>query len=76
LLVVAERRHGVVQIRTVILIALPAIVRKLMIIDLSSTDDTATARARGGNRGVGQRTLARPDQDRRDDVETVQSTEP
>jgi uncharacterized membrane protein (DUF373 family) len=38
LLVVAERRHGVVQVRTVILIALLAIVRKLMIIDLTATD--------------------------------------
>jgi uncharacterized membrane protein (DUF373 family) len=38
LLVVAERRHGIVQVRTLILMALLAIVRKLMIIDLSSTD--------------------------------------
>jgi uncharacterized membrane protein (DUF373 family) len=38
LLVVAERRHGIVQVRTVILIAMLAIVRKLMIIDLSATD--------------------------------------
>jgi uncharacterized membrane protein (DUF373 family) len=38
LLVVAERRHGIVQVRTVVLIALLAIVRKLMIIDLSATD--------------------------------------
>jgi uncharacterized membrane protein (DUF373 family) len=38
LLVVAERQHGVVQVRTVILIALLAIVRKLMIIDLTATD--------------------------------------
>jgi len=38
LLVVTERRHGVVQVRTVVLIALLAIVRKLMIIDLSATD--------------------------------------
>ena len=38
LLVVAERRHGVVQVRTVVLIALLAIVRKLMIIDLSVAD--------------------------------------
>jgi uncharacterized membrane protein (DUF373 family) len=36
LLVVAERRHGIVQVRTVLLIALLAIVRKLMIIDLSA----------------------------------------
>jgi uncharacterized membrane protein (DUF373 family) len=38
LLVVVERRHGVVQVRTVVLIALLAIVRKLMIIDLSAAD--------------------------------------
>ncbi|MEA2905663.1 MAG: hypothetical protein QOI12_3050 [Alphaproteobacteria bacterium] len=38
LLVVTERRHGIVQVRTVVLIALLAIVRKLMIIDLSATD--------------------------------------
>ena len=38
LLVVSERRHGIVQVRTVVLIALLAIVRKLMIIDLSATD--------------------------------------
>jgi uncharacterized membrane protein (DUF373 family) len=38
LLLVAERRHGIVQARTVILIALLAIVRRLIIIDLSATD--------------------------------------
>ena len=38
LLVVAERRHGIVQVRTVLLIALLAIVRKLMIIDLSTAE--------------------------------------
>jgi uncharacterized membrane protein (DUF373 family) len=38
LLVVAERKHGVVQARTVILIALLAVVRKLIIIDLSVTE--------------------------------------
>jgi uncharacterized membrane protein (DUF373 family) len=38
LLLVAERRHGIIQARTVILIALLAIVRKLMIIDLSAAD--------------------------------------
>ncbi|HVT29732.1 MAG TPA: phosphate-starvation-inducible PsiE family protein [Lacipirellulaceae bacterium] len=35
LLVIAERDRGVVQVRTVILIALLAIVRKLMIMDMS-----------------------------------------
>jgi uncharacterized membrane protein (DUF373 family) len=38
LLVVTERHHGIVQVRTVVLIALLAIVRKLMIIDLSATE--------------------------------------
>ena len=38
LLVVAERRHGIVQVRTVILLALLAIVRKLIIIDLATTE--------------------------------------
>jgi uncharacterized membrane protein (DUF373 family) len=38
LLVMADRRQSVVQVRTVILIALLAIVRKLLIIDLATTD--------------------------------------
>jgi uncharacterized membrane protein (DUF373 family) len=38
LLVLAERERGVVQVRTVILIALLAIVRKLMIMDMAVTD--------------------------------------
>ena len=38
LLVVAERRDSVIQVRTVVLLALLAIVRKLIILDLSSTD--------------------------------------
>ena len=38
LLVVADRKHSIVQVRTVLLIALLAVVRKLMIVDLASTD--------------------------------------
>jgi uncharacterized membrane protein (DUF373 family) len=38
LLVVAQRRASVVQVRTVILLAMLAIVRKLIILDLSVTD--------------------------------------
>src|SRR4029079_1553820 len=38
LLVVAERRFGIVQVRTVVLLALLAIVRKLIILDMSATD--------------------------------------
>jgi uncharacterized membrane protein (DUF373 family) len=38
LLVVAERRKSIIQVRTVILIAMLAIVRKLIILDLKTTD--------------------------------------
>ena len=38
LLVVAERRTGIVQVRTVILLAMLAIVRKLIILDLAHTE--------------------------------------
>jgi len=38
LLVIAERRRSIVQVRTVVLIALLSVVRKLMIIDLSASD--------------------------------------
>ena len=38
LLVIAERKHSVVQIQTVLLIALLAICRKVIILDLSETD--------------------------------------
>jgi uncharacterized membrane protein (DUF373 family) len=38
LLVVARRQENIVQVRTVILIALLAIVRKVMILDLASTE--------------------------------------
>ncbi|HEX9464088.1 MAG TPA: phosphate-starvation-inducible PsiE family protein [Alphaproteobacteria bacterium] len=38
LLVIAERSRSVVQVRAVILIAMLAIVRKLIILDLSATD--------------------------------------
>ena len=38
LLVVAERRFGIVQVRTVILLALLAILRKLIILDLATTE--------------------------------------
>ena len=38
LLIIAERRQSIVQVRTVVLIALLAVVRKLMILDLSNND--------------------------------------
>jgi uncharacterized membrane protein (DUF373 family) len=76
LLVVAERQHGVVQVRTVILIALLAIVRKLMIIDLSSTDAQQLLALAAAIVALGGVHWLVRDQDRRDDAKTVQSTEP
>jgi uncharacterized membrane protein (DUF373 family) len=38
LLVIAQRQESIVQVRTVVLIALLAIVRKVIILDLASTD--------------------------------------
>jgi uncharacterized membrane protein (DUF373 family) len=38
LLIIAERKQNIVQVRTVLLIALLAVVRKLMILDLTGVD--------------------------------------
>jgi len=38
LLVAAERRHSIVQVRTVILLAMLAVLRKLIILDVAETD--------------------------------------
>ena len=38
LLVIAERRESVVQVRTVVLLAMLAILRKMMILDLDTTE--------------------------------------
>ena len=46
LLVVAQRQESVVQVRTVILIALLAIVRKVLILDLASTEALQLSRWR------------------------------
>jgi uncharacterized membrane protein (DUF373 family) len=40
LLVIADRQHSVVQVRAVVLIALLAVVRKLIILDLKDTEAT------------------------------------
>ena len=49
LLVVAERQHSIVQVRTVVLIALLAIVRKLLILE-SATQAGAVRACRGDHR--------------------------
>ena len=76
LLVVAERRHGVVQVRTVVLIALLAVVRKLMIIDLSSTDAQQLLALAAAIVALGGVHWLVRDQDRRDDATTIQNTAP
>jgi uncharacterized membrane protein (DUF373 family) len=76
LLVVAERRHGIVQVRTVVLIALLAIVRKLMIIDLSSTDAQQLFALAAAIVALGGVHWLVRDQDRRDDATTIQNTAP
>ena len=68
LLVVAERQHSVVQVRTVILIALLAIVRKLMIIDPSATDAIQLFALSGAILALGGVFWLVRDQDRREEA--------
>lgn len=59
LLVVGERRHGIIQVRTVLLIALLAVVRKLMIIDLSEAEAQQVFALAAAILALGARVLAR-----------------
>jgi uncharacterized membrane protein (DUF373 family) len=68
LLVVAERREGVVQVRTVVLIALLAIVRKMIIIDLESSDATRLFALAVSILALGGVYWLVRDQDRREDI--------
>jgi uncharacterized membrane protein (DUF373 family) len=70
LLVVAERRHSVVQVRTVVLIALLSVVRKLMIIDLSATDAEHLFALSGAILALGAVFWLVRHQDRRDEAAT------
>lgn len=66
LLVVAERRQGIVQVRTVILIALLAIVRKLLILDFATTDASHLFALAATTLALGAVYWLVRDQDRRD----------
>ncbi|HEY3658476.1 MAG TPA: phosphate-starvation-inducible PsiE family protein [Steroidobacteraceae bacterium] len=68
LLVVAERHHGVVQVRTVVLIALLAIVRKLMIFDPSATEVAHLFALSGATLALGGVFWLVRDQDRREEA--------
>ncbi len=66
LLVIAERKQSIVQVRTVILIALLAVVRKLMIVDLSNTDASQLFALAATVLALGSVYWLVRDQDRRD----------
>ena len=71
LLVMAERDRGVVQVRTVILIALLAIVRKLMIVDLSAVSAEQLLALAAATLALGGVYWLVRDQDRREAVWSV-----
>jgi uncharacterized membrane protein (DUF373 family) len=66
LLVIAERRRGIVQVRTVVLIALLAIVRKLMIIDLTASNAAEVFALAAAILALGAGSWLVRDQDRRE----------
>jgi uncharacterized membrane protein (DUF373 family) len=68
LMVIAERDRGVVQVRTVILIALLAIVRKLMIMDMSTADAQQLFALAAAVLALGGVYWLVRDQDRREDA--------
>lgn len=63
---VAERSFGVIQVRTIMLIALLAITRKFIILDLSETDPTKIAALGGTALALGLVFWLVRDQDRRE----------
>jgi uncharacterized membrane protein (DUF373 family) len=68
LLVIAERDRGVVQVRTVILIALLAIVRRPIIMDMSTTEAPQLLALAAAVLALGGVYWLVQDQDRREDA--------
>lgn len=66
LLVAAERKFSVLQVRSIILIALLAVVRKFIILDLSNTDPATIAALGGATLALGAVYWLVRDQDRRE----------
>ena len=66
LLGVLERRHSIVQVRTVVLIALMAIARKFLILDLKEAEHTTLLGLGGAALALGTVYWLVGDQDRRD----------
>jgi uncharacterized membrane protein (DUF373 family) len=73
LLVVAERRQSIVQVRTVILLALLAIVRKLIILDLATTEATQLFALAAAILALGVVYWLIRDQDRRERAESAKN---
>ncbi|MFN3575946.1 MAG: phosphate-starvation-inducible PsiE family protein [Tabrizicola sp.] len=69
LLVAMERRFGIVQVRSIILIALLAIVRKFIILDLAETDPAKIAALAGATLALGAVYWLVRDQDMRERAE-------
>lgn len=74
LLVVAERRTTIVQVRTVILLALLAILRKFIILDLKITDAAQTIALATSLLALGGAYWMVRDQDRRDNIAAAAQT--
>lgn len=66
LLVVAQRSFGILQVRTIVLIALLAIARKFIILDLSETESARIAALAAAALALGVVHWLVRDQDRRD----------
>lgn len=66
LLVVTERRFGIVQVRTIILIALLAITRKFIVLDLGEASPAKVAALAGAALALGAVHWLVRDQDRRE----------
>ena len=66
---VLERRHGIVQVRTVVLIALLALVRKFIVIDATHVEPVTLIGMAAGVLALGAVYWMMRDQDRRDAAE-------
>lgn len=76
LLVVVERRFGIVQVRAVVMIAMLAVVRKFIILDLSQTEAMKLLALGAAMLALGIVYWLVRDQDRRDaDAATLQGAE-
>jgi uncharacterized membrane protein (DUF373 family) len=70
---VLERRHGIVQVRTVVLIALLALVRKFIILDASKTEPLTILGLAAALLALGSVHWLVRDQDRKDAAEQDQA---